>query len=422
MPVFRSAALPLALTLAACLPLPGTAASEPAYEVMKLSDTLYELRAEDSGIIVKVLASIGPDGVLLVESGQKEMVPALLKTLKRLGGGAPRIVINSHSHQEHWDGNRALGPAPVYIAHENYRKALQSNRVLYLELDQRILPQVTVNDSLTLQFNGEEIRIKSFAGAHDDSDLVIWFTRSKVAFVGALATAMKLPTVDGLRGDIRRYPEVTRTVLEYLPAEVKLVPGHGEDATHAQGERFLEMLEQTAALVRRGIAEGKSLEALDQEDLLKDWGSWETSYSNRAYWLSALYDGYTGKAAAFAAKKTIHEPLHAVLKEKGPDAVPAAYDDLKARFPQEYRFDARSLLVISGTLLEEGKRREAIPFLELLLRDFPEGRHVARTRENLGDAYRATRQKARAAEHYRAALKLEPENAKLEAKLKALRE
>lgn len=421
MPVFRSTALSFALTLAACLPLPATAASEPVYQVMKLSDTLYELRAEDSGIIVKVLASVGPDGVLLVESGEKQMVPALLKTLKRLGGGAPRIVINSHSHQEHWDGNRALGPAPVYIAHENYRKALRSNRNLYLELDQRILPQVTVNDSLTLHFNGEEIRIESFAGAHDDSDLVIWFTRSKVAFVGALVTAMKLPTVDGLRGDIRRYPEVTRKVLEYLPAEVKLVPGHGEDANHAQGERFLEMLEKTAALVQRGIAEGKTLEALDQEDLLGDWSSWETSYSNRAYWLSALYDGYTGKAAAFAAKKTIHEPLHAVLRAKGPDAVPAAYDDLKARFP-EYRFDERSLLVISGTLLEEGKHREAIPFLELLLRDFPQGRHVARTRENLGDAYRATRQKARAAEYYRAALELEPQNAKLEAKLKALRD
>ena len=398
---------------------PAAAAPEPAYEVLKLSETLFELRV-DIGYVVKVLASIGPDGVLLVDTGLQENGKDLLATLRKLGGGEPKIVILSHSHEEHWAGNRVLGPGPLYIGHENMRKRLQSGPFLFLELPEGILPRLTVKDEMSVFFNGEEIRIRSFAGAHDNSDLVVWFTKSKAAFVGALVTALKLPTVDGTTGDIRRYPEITRHVLDFLPEDVKLIPGHGEDATHAQGLQFLEMLEKTAALVKAEIAKGRDLDTLTKEDLLKDWQSWEVSYSNRAYWLRALYEGYSGATAARNALTPIHDQLYAAYKAKGSDGAVRKYLELKAQHPKEYRFDVRTLYGIADALQGQGKDRDSIPFFELAIKEFPESPFARAIHDSVSQAYVAVGDKPSALQHLKKVLELDPKNEDAAKRIKEL--
>lgn len=360
--------------------------TKPTYHVLKLSDTLYELRI-DVGFIVKVLASIGPDGTLLVDAGSGENGKELLSALDKLGCKEPRIVILSHSHEEHWGGARIIGKGPLYIGHENLRYRLLNGPYAFLNLPENILPQLTTKDGLTIHFNGEEIRIRAFAGAHDDSDLVVWFTKSKVAYVGALVTACKLPTVDYANGNICQYPSTTRNVLNFLPEDVKLVPGHGEDATHAEGLFFLDMLEKTAALVKEGITRGKDLETMLKEDLLKGWKSWEVSYSSRAYWLSALYDGYSGQASARLALKTIHGLLFEAYKTGGSLAAIQSFYDTRAKHPNEYRFDDRSLYSIAAILVEEGKNKDAIPFLEVIIKEFPKGRFVLPCLDTLCQAY-----------------------------------
>lgn len=396
-----------------------SAEPKPTYEVLKLSDSLFELRI-DIGYIVKVLASVGPDGVLLVDSGTAESGKNLQETLKKLGGGDPKIVILSHSHGEHLEGNRALGAGPLYIGQANLRKRLQSGAFLFQELPEGILPRLTVSDEMSLFWNGEEIRVRSFAGAHDNSDLVVWFTKSKVAFVGALVTALHLPTVDGATGDIRRYPEITRKVLDFLPADVKLVPGHGDDATHAQGLQFLEMLEKTAALVQAGIARGKDLDSLTKEDLLKDWATWEVSYSNRAYWLRALYEGYTGTTAARNALPGIHEFLFAAFKSQGAEAAVQKYLELKAQHPKEYRFDERTVFGIAATLLGEEKYKESIPFFELALQEFPTSRYVPYIHDYASQAYEAVGDKPSAIQHLKQLLEINPKNEDAAKRLQAL--
>jgi tetratricopeptide (TPR) repeat protein len=156
--------------------------------------------------------------------------------------------------------------------------------------------------------------------------------------------------------------------------------------------------------------QGKSLETMTQEDLLKDWASWETAYADRKYWLRALYEGLSGAAASRAAMKTIHEPLYHVLRKEGPDAVPGAYDKLKASPAGEYRLDERSLLSIAIVLQEDGKHRESIPFFELCIREFPASSNAEFQYESLGRAYLAVGDKARAIPSLRKVLELNPKN------------
>ncbi len=400
----------LSAALFALAPL-GAQPPHRLHEVIKLSDTLFEFRTKEAGYICKVLASIGPDGVLLVETDDRAHMPALLDGIKKLGGGFPRVVINSHSHQEHWDGNVALGKGPIYIGHENLRRALTSGPFLFKEVPENALPQVLIKDELRVHFNGEEIRIKAFIGAHDASDLVIWFTRSKVAFVGALATALKIPTVDGRGGDIRRYPEITRKVLDWLPQDVKLIPGHGEDATHTMGLQFLQMLTQAEASVKAALAQGKDLEAMKQEDLLKEWSGWETTYSTRFTWLTSLYEALSGQVDARKAKLTIYEPLHAALKEKGPAGITPAYAALKAQ-GDRYLLDDRALLGILFVLNDAKRDPETMAFGELYLREFPKAPYANNVRLALGEIHLRRGEKAQAAAFAKAMIEANPKSTK----------
>ena len=94
------------LTLGGALLATGAlAASQPVFEVARLAEGLYELRTDGGGYTVKVVASVGKDGILLVDAGQRRTGAALLETLRTLGEGRPRILINTHSHIEHTGGN-----------------------------------------------------------------------------------------------------------------------------------------------------------------------------------------------------------------------------------------------------------------------------------------------------------------------------
>jgi ribosomal protein S15P/S13E len=77
------------------------AQDKKVFEVTKLADHLYELSTDGGGYPEKVVASVGSDGVLIVDSGERRTGPALAEALKAFGKGMPKIIINTHSHIEH---------------------------------------------------------------------------------------------------------------------------------------------------------------------------------------------------------------------------------------------------------------------------------------------------------------------------------
>ena len=76
-----------------------------------------EIRAETVGTGLHVLfgaggnviASIGDQGVLLVDSQFAEMIPKINETIASLGGRGVDFTINTHWHFDHANGNPLLG-------------------------------------------------------------------------------------------------------------------------------------------------------------------------------------------------------------------------------------------------------------------------------------------------------------------------
>ena len=61
------------------------------------------------GVGGNVIASIGDQGVLMVDSQFPEMIPRISKKITELGGDNIDFTINTHWHFDHSDGNPLLG-------------------------------------------------------------------------------------------------------------------------------------------------------------------------------------------------------------------------------------------------------------------------------------------------------------------------
>ncbi len=393
----------------------------PDYKIEKLSDQVYKLYYDAGGYPVKVLALNGPDGYLIVDSGEKQSGKILVDTLHYLFQSEPRYIINSHSHIEHLGGNFAFTSKPVIIGHENLRRQLTSGTHLFDEFDERTLPQITFCDSLTLYFNGEEIKLLAFPGAHDNSDLIIMFVKANIAFVGGLCNGHHFPSIDKVTGDVLEYPEITERIISRLPANVKIIPGHGEDCSITEFKEFHKMLINTIEIIKNEIENGKTAEQMKTEDILKDYASWEISYVSRNDWIDYVYSGLTRDKKQHDTRKTIYEPVYFAYRENGISGATEKYYNLKNNLPEEYIIDQFTLIVIGYKFFINGKQDEAKAFFELAIKEFPNGVNEGLAFYLLGELTLSSGNKEKAKEYFTKALEANPPENKAAEKLEELK-
>jgi cyclase len=375
------------------------------YAIKPFNDHLYELSIDGGGYTVKVLASVGNDGLLLLETGKADAAEKLKAALKTLTDAAPKIIINSHEHTEHLGGNAAFGDSPLIIGHTNLRTCLRSGKYLFDEFPDAALPDITFTDSMSIFFNGEEIKLMAYPGGHTDNDIVVWFTGSKVVYVGAISNGTYFPSVDEISGNVLQYAPIAEAVIDRLPEDVAIIPGHGPDGTMAEFRAFHDMLVKTAAIVKAGLDAGKDLETLQSEDVLKDYASFEGSYVDRNDWIEYLVTGFQPSPV----KKTIFEPIYYALRDGSIAQAVATYRDLKANRQDEYATNEDALVIIAYKLYTHGKMPEAIAFFDLCTKEYPAGTYTGICDDYMGRAYEAQGDTTRALASYRACLKLMPD-------------
>src|SRR5882672_9326648 len=60
--------------------------------------------------------SVGKDGTLLVDDEFAPLAARIQAAIAALGGGPPKIVLNTHFHDDHVGGNASFGERAVIIA------------------------------------------------------------------------------------------------------------------------------------------------------------------------------------------------------------------------------------------------------------------------------------------------------------------
>ena len=84
-----------------------------------------------------------------------------------------------------------------------------------------------------------------------------------------------------------------------MPADVKVIPGHGQLSTVEDMREYVAMLKETRAIVEKAVKQGKTLDQLKQEKVLANWQKWSGSFISTDAFIETLYNELTGKPGHF---------------------------------------------------------------------------------------------------------------------------
>jgi glyoxylase-like metal-dependent hydrolase (beta-lactamase superfamily II) len=272
--------------------------SKVEIKATKVAGNVYMLEGSGGNIGV----SVGSDGILIVDDQFAPLADKIKAALKGLGEGKLKFILNTHWHGDHTGGNVAFGPEAPIIAHDNVRKRLSTEQKSEFfkrttpASPKEALPVITFGQSLSVHFNGEEIRVIHFPHGHTDGDSVIFFTTSNVVHMGDDFFSGRFPFVDlESGGSVEGLTKNISEVIAKLPANVKLIPGHGPISGIEDLKLYHRMLVETTDIVRKKMAAGKTLDEIKKEGLPDEWKTWGTGFIKTDLWIEIAHRSLSAK-------------------------------------------------------------------------------------------------------------------------------
>ncbi len=276
--------LPLFLVLLAMSAVAQQDYSKVEIKATQVSGNVYMLEGAGGNIGV----CVGPDGILIVDDQFAPLADKITAALAQLNPGKLKYVVNTHHHGDHTGGNAAFATRDAtIIAHSNVRVNIAKDP----KAPAAALPVITFTNGASLFYNGEEITATFYGPAHTNGDSVIRFTKANVIHMGDQMMTDRFPYIDFSNGgDLDGLIANWKTIIASAPADVKLIPGHGRLATLDDLKAALAVVEESAAGIRKGMAEGKTLEQLKAEGLPEKFKSWGSGFINPHRWIETIYN------------------------------------------------------------------------------------------------------------------------------------
>jgi cyclase len=231
----------------------------------------------------------GSDGVLVIDDKFKDDERDLVAAIESVSKAPWRFVLNTHHHGDHTGGNAAFGLRAPIVAHANVRTRLADEKQRDGAMPASGLPMVTYEDGLELHLNGENIRVKHYANAHTDGDSVVFFEKANTVHMGDLYFAGRFPFVDiDGGGSVRGLVAAVTEILDGLPANARIIPGHGPLSTKAELTAYRDMVSDSLKLVGDAKSAGKTLAQMKQERPLKKYEALAWQFINEEKFLETI--------------------------------------------------------------------------------------------------------------------------------------
>jgi len=282
--------------------------SKVQIKVTKVSGNIYMLEGAGGNIA----ASVGEDGIVIVDDEYAPLAEKIAAALKAIGvtDKPVRFVINTHYHGDHTGGNApfAVGGSTV-IAQDNVRKRLESGgkagngSSVVMDAkpaEKAALPIITFDHDVTVHLNREDIRALHFPAGHTDGDSIIFFPKANVVHMGDDFVRYGYPFIDvSAGGSVQGMIAACEKVVPMLPADVKVIPGHGQISSLDEVREYTRMLKDTSAVVEKEIKAGKTVDQMKKEKVL---AAWDEKYSSKFVtsdiFIETLYNSLTNQKNA----------------------------------------------------------------------------------------------------------------------------
>lgn len=290
-----------AVTAFACIAFAAPSNAESGFTAAPIARGVTLIQGYDCNIT----ASTGDDGIVLVDTCSGDVARQLQQTIESISDKPIRFVINTHAHADHTGGDIAFQKFGPVIAHRNVRVRMEKGNEVTGDKPspQEALPSVTFDSELTLHLNGENIRVLSLPPAHTDGDVVVILTKANVVCVGDVYMSPRVSFADRwYGGSMLGLIQALESLLPQIPADAKIIPGHGRISSRADVAAGLEVLKQMKSVVESAVRARKTLEQFTAERPFDKWRDslpeWSRSDKSLDGWVRDFYREIAAKATA----------------------------------------------------------------------------------------------------------------------------
>ncbi|HZP48108.1 MAG TPA: MBL fold metallo-hydrolase [Vicinamibacterales bacterium] len=244
----------------------------PNLFVLHGSEGLDPAHPESSG--GRMMALFGPDGVLLVDTENRQVAEKTLKAIRAFSDAPLRVLVNTHIHPDHTGANAffakqgALIFAQDDLRSEMLRPPARANGQPAPAPEPAAVPAVTYKynakspgePAVTFTMNGETVDFIPMMPSHTAGDTIVRFRRANVIYIEDFYRNFGYPFADQANGgSIRGMLEAVDLIEKLADANTTLVPGHGTLVKRQDLLPYRAMLVDMLAKVKTLRAEGKSL-------------------------------------------------------------------------------------------------------------------------------------------------------------------
>lgn len=182
--------------------------------------------------------------------------------------GPLQALINTHYHFDHTHGNPAFPVGTRVIATERTLGYLNALDAGYWEGDAAgTLPSETFRNEREVRIADKTLRLLHPGRGHTDGDLAVLFVEDRVLHTGDLFFNGRYPNIDlEAGGSVREWVATIDRLLE-LDFD-RVIPGHGPVTDRAGLRAFQGFMRQLAAAGQSAVAQGWSLEEMQEQAAL----------------------------------------------------------------------------------------------------------------------------------------------------------
>ena len=353
-----------------------------------------------------IVASVGDDGILLVDAGFTSTAEALGDAIKSLGNGDLKLVINTHHHGDHTGGNHVLKERAVVVGPMSALGMMAGNYFNLPGPPDPDRPTMGFSDSLVFHFNGEEIRVVQFPACHTVSHACVYFTGSKVVAIGDMIFPDAIPYVDiPSGGSVQGYLDGIRRLIDYYPDDVTFIAAHGRAYNKDDMRTYLRTLTESVNVVKAAIAGGRTLDEMIQDTVLRDYRAYGDQFPTTT--LEAWTQTIHFDVGNTKITPSICEPLTKTLAGGTADEAIDQYHKLHQSNPDDYNFAEAQINMLGYQLMNRQRLDDALAIFKLNIEEHPASSNVY---DSYGEALLASGDTTASISNYQKSLELNPEN------------
>jgi len=243
-----------AMTIFGQAPAAGpTPAALQATKIEKVKDNLYIITGSSDPAAFSggnTAVFITDAGVVLVDTKLPGWGPTILERVKTVTPKPVRMIINTHSHDDHSGSNDFFAANVDSVVHEN-TKANLAKMDAYKGDKAKLLPKQAFKDRRTIGSGKDQVDLYYFGRGHTNGDIFIVFPALRTVHTGDLFAQKMLPLVDTMNGgSVLEYPQTLARAVDGIKNVDTVIPGHRQVGTWTEFREFASFTKEFVDFAR----------------------------------------------------------------------------------------------------------------------------------------------------------------------------